>query len=322
MKRYLLTIVLVLTTVSAYAFDFGLNLNFAGGQKKCTDLLPNPSFSPASVAFGEKDTGTTTDQIFTLTNSGTAQLSAASLSVTGTSFTLQSTTCGSNPFDLAVGADCTATVRFAPLTAAAFTGSLTMSAPNLDDVVASLSGTGVAASGVWVTDSFDRADAATLGANWAKYGSSDWLQIVSNSAARVSGDAPFAWWSADTVGADQCSQTTLSNTSTDLSGWPIIRASATAWQFYALRITGSSILVYKYTGQYDLSSLGSFDTTPQIGDVYRICAVGGTIKAYQNGVERISVNDASYSTGNIGIIGTGVAGTISSWAGGDSSEAP
>jgi len=144
--KQLLTIIFALSlSTSALAFDFdSYSFNYGGGNRKCTDILPVPTFSPTSVAYGDKDTGTTTDSIVTLTNSGNGVLSAASLAVTGTSFSLQSTTCGSNPFNLAASADCTATVRFAPLTAASFTGSLTLSAPNLDNVVVGLSGTGTA----------------------------------------------------------------------------------------------------------------------------------------------------------------------------------
>lgn len=311
---------LVLATVTAYAFDFGLNLNFAGGQKKCTDLLPNPEWSPTSKAFGEKDTGTTTDQIFTLTNSGTAQLSAASLAVTGTAFTLLSTDCGSNPFNLPPGGSCQGTVRYTAGVGVE-TGSLTMSAVNLDNVVASLSGTGVS-TGVWVTDTFDRTNASTLGANWAKTASSDWLQIVSNGAARVTGDVPYAWWAADTVANDQCSQITLSNLTTDRDGRPIIRVGGTPWQFYSLRIVSDTIYIYIHTGQYSSASLGSYSYASQVNDTLRLCGVGTALKAYVNGVERISVTDATYTTGQVGIICTGATGTVSTWSGGDASEAP
>lgn len=99
--------------------------------------------SPSSWAFGNHSTNTSTDKVVTLSNPGNDILEQAQLSVTGTGYSLLSTTCGSNPFDLAILGSCTATVRFTPLSVGALPGSLNVAAPNLTPAATTLSGTGV-----------------------------------------------------------------------------------------------------------------------------------------------------------------------------------
>ena len=82
-----------------------------------TGTAPALSVSPASVAFGSQLVGTTsTAQQVTLTNSGTAPLAIAGLSLTGTNpadFS-QTSGCPVAPATLAAGAGCAVSVRFAP----------------------------------------------------------------------------------------------------------------------------------------------------------------------------------------------------------------
>jgi len=151
MKRIFLTIAaLCLMAGQAMAFNFNFGFNF-GGKKgvKYVDLAPvmvwqNYTPTPGSYAFGNHSTGTTTDKVLTLSNTGNDVLESASLAVAGTGFTLQSTTCGANPFNLALLTTCTATVRFSPVAVTSYTGTITASAPNLTDQVVNLSGAGTA----------------------------------------------------------------------------------------------------------------------------------------------------------------------------------
>ena len=107
------------------------------------DLITAPTLLPSSVAFGSHATGTNTDSVLTLDNRlSTAPLQQASLTVAGTGFSLLSTTCGSNPFDVAILGNCTATVRFSPSTAGDKAGTCTLSAPNFTSLATSLTGTG------------------------------------------------------------------------------------------------------------------------------------------------------------------------------------
>lgn len=144
----ILIVALLLFSSTAHAFDLGFNMGFgAGGGGKWHDIISTLQISPTSKDFGSKDTGTNTDQVFTLSGTEAEEIS---LAVTGTGYSLLSTTCGSNPFNLLTGT-CEATVRFTPASAGTLTGALTASWTNQSDVVAVLTGVGVSAG---VTDNF------------------------------------------------------------------------------------------------------------------------------------------------------------------------
>ena len=135
---------LMMGVAQAFNFDFGFSL---GGKKNAVqwiDLLPSLSWSPSSKAFGNQSTNVAHSQLFTLSNSGNDTAEEVVISATGTSFRYYSSTCGTQPFNLAVGANCTTKVEFKPLTAASFTGYLNYSAPNIAKTAANLTGTGVA----------------------------------------------------------------------------------------------------------------------------------------------------------------------------------
>ena len=126
----------------AFNFDFG----FGVGKKNAVqwvDLLPSLSWSPSSKAFGNQSTNVAHSQLFTLSNNGNDTAEEVVISATGTSFRYYSSTCGTQPFNLASGANCTTKVEFKPATAASFTGYLNYSAPNIAKTAATLTGTGV-----------------------------------------------------------------------------------------------------------------------------------------------------------------------------------
>ena len=102
------------------------------------------SISPASFNFGSVVDGQTKSQSFTVTNTGTASLTIAQLSVTGAAYSVSGLV---TPATIAAGGTTTFSVLFAPTTAGSLTGSvsLTSNAPNSPNALA-LSGTGTAAS--------------------------------------------------------------------------------------------------------------------------------------------------------------------------------
>jgi hypothetical protein len=109
-----------------------------------TGIQPGLAASPASLAFGIVTVGAVSaPQTVTLSNSGTAPLTLDSIAITA-NFT-ETSTCSLSPSTLAPGAGCVVTVHFAPATAGAITGSLTIAstAPG-SPLVVPLSGTGVA----------------------------------------------------------------------------------------------------------------------------------------------------------------------------------
>ena len=102
------------------------------------------SVTPTSASFGSVVTGSTNSQTIQLKNTGTASLSLSQISATGSGFSVSS---ASVPLTLAPGATSTFNVQYAPTTAGAANGSVTIlsNAPNSPSAV-SLSGTGVAAT--------------------------------------------------------------------------------------------------------------------------------------------------------------------------------
>ena len=109
-----------------------------------TGAQPELSISPSSFGFGSVVDGQTKSETFTVTNTGTAALTIAQLSVSGSGYTVSGL---ATPATIAAGSTTTFSVLFAPTTAGSLTGtvSLASNAPNSPNVV-SLSGAGTAAS--------------------------------------------------------------------------------------------------------------------------------------------------------------------------------
>ena len=107
--------------------------------------VPQAVLSPASLAFGNVTTGTTSAaQTVTLSNPGTAALSITGITITGanTAQFAQTTTCGAS---LAVGASCNIVVTFTPAAAANYSAAISV-ADNVtgSPQTAQLAGAGVA----------------------------------------------------------------------------------------------------------------------------------------------------------------------------------
>ncbi|MBA2393027.1 MAG: choice-of-anchor D domain-containing protein [Ktedonobacteraceae bacterium] len=124
-----------------------------------TPAAPVAMFSPTSLSYGNHNTGTTsTAQMVTLTNGGTAVLNIGSIAVTGTNANnfAQTNTCAST---LAVGASCSISITFTPTSSGAKSANIAIT----DDAAGSpqtvaLSGTGVGnggASAVYFSDGFE-----------------------------------------------------------------------------------------------------------------------------------------------------------------------
>ena len=116
-----------------------LNISLSG-----TGAQAGLSLSPASFNFGSVVDGQTKSQSITVTNTGTAALTIAQLSVTGSGYSASGL---ATPATVAAGKSVTFSVLFAPTTAGSLAGtvSIVSNAPNSPNVL-SLSGTGTAAS--------------------------------------------------------------------------------------------------------------------------------------------------------------------------------
>jgi hypothetical protein len=102
------------------------------------------TISPPSYNFGSVVDGQTMSQTITVTNTGTAPLTIAQLSVSGNAYSVSGLV---TPLTIAAGSNTTFGVLFAPTTAGNLTGnvSIASNAPNSPNIL-SLSGTGSAAS--------------------------------------------------------------------------------------------------------------------------------------------------------------------------------
>ena len=108
----------------------------------------NPSASITDVTFGSRAVASTTDLTATLSNTGVGPITVtapSAASVSGSDFSFVSTTCSAS---LAAGGTCGVTVRFAPTTNVASTGTLAV-VTSAGTQTAALSGTGQRAVLSW-----------------------------------------------------------------------------------------------------------------------------------------------------------------------------
>jgi len=131
-------VVFSLTTCASLCTDFGLDT-----VSMNVPIGPVVKFTPTSLPFGAAVVGTTTTaQVVTVNNSGTAALTISSIAINGTNATsfLELGTCGSS---LAAGASCQVFVAFKPTTGGSLMAGLyvTDNAAGSPQSV-SLSGTG------------------------------------------------------------------------------------------------------------------------------------------------------------------------------------
>ena len=111
----------------------------------------NLTVAPSVFDFGSEISGQNgASQVFTFTNLGEQSTGAFSPTTSpATNWSVQATTCGAA---LAGGASCTATVRFNPTATGMLVANLTATATPGGTAAASLTGTGIAAGGVRVTE--------------------------------------------------------------------------------------------------------------------------------------------------------------------------
>jgi len=125
-------------------------LLFSMAQVGCTGLTSANATDPATAttmavsgasgSFGSVGTGASATQTFTVTNTGSKPLTITRIAVTGTGYTITGITL---PLSVAAGKSTAIVARFAPTTAGALTGNISISA-NTNPSVTSipLSGTG------------------------------------------------------------------------------------------------------------------------------------------------------------------------------------
>ncbi|MGW0837586.1 hypothetical protein [Streptomyces prunicolor] len=144
------------------------------------------------------------------------------------------------------------------------------------------------------SDDFDRADSTSLGANWVEV-SGDW-SIISNQLSSGNAGGTIILRAAGVMsGNDHYAQVTMAATAAVSHGlW--IRGNSNISQGYLFRNDGSSWnLFYVVGGSFTV--IGTYAAAAVAGDVAKLQAVGSTITAYVNGVQRVSVTDTNVPTG-------------------------
>jgi Abnormal spindle-like microcephaly-assoc'd, ASPM-SPD-2-Hydin/Protein of unknown function (DUF1573) len=102
------------------------------------------AFSATSLSFGSVDTGSSSSQNVTITNSGNTSVTISQISESGTGFTLSGT---ATPVTLTAGQKMTFSVEFSPSSTGSDTGTVTVTSNATGSpATVSLSGTGVSAS--------------------------------------------------------------------------------------------------------------------------------------------------------------------------------
>lgn len=162
------------------------------------------------------------------------------------------------------------------------------------------------------SDSFDRANAGTLGANWTKLSGFSDVGITSNAAkGSTVGDNADAYTALGTFTANQYSEVIVGSASND--GGPTVR-SDTANNFYVLDLSGSAATVYKCVGG-SFTNINSVSVTVATNDVWRLTISSTTITTTQNGVTRNNFTDSTFAgAGYPGIFCSADVITFLSWA--------
>jgi len=219
---------------------------------------------------------------------------------------------------LAAGAAYSVTVKTNPSGQACTVagGSGTVGSANVTNVAVTCASN----SGSSASDDFNRADGG-LGSAWtpvADGGMAIASQQVTGTAGATTGDI----WTANTFASDQYSTVDVTSTQLSADQWvgPAVRLQNGGQSgyvgLYSWNGGSPQLLLFKRTSG-SWAQLGSpYSTGPlAAGTQLELVAVGDTISFLENGVQRIGVEDSSFTGGAPGIMAYS-AGTVDNWSGG------
>lgn len=119
--------------------------------------------SPASLSFGDVDTGSSASKTVSVENTGSSTVSVSSVTMSGSGYATTSLSAGET---IAAGQSATLTVVFAPTTASTSSGDITITSNASNATLTiGLSGTGVQSSQPWVTLSWTASTSSVAGYN-------------------------------------------------------------------------------------------------------------------------------------------------------------
>ncbi|MEH0657771.1 hypothetical protein QA860_08490 [Streptomyces stelliscabiei] len=149
------------------------------------------------------------------------------------------------------------------------------------------------------SDDFNRADSSDLGAGWVEV-SGDW-SIVSQQLSPGAAGGTIILRAAGAMDTDDhYAQITIAATVAASQGvW--CRGNSNISSGYLWRNDGSTWDLFSVVGG-SFTAIGSYAAAAAPGDVAKVQAVGSTIKAFVNGIERVSITNTHVTTGtSVGI---------------------
>ena len=169
-------------------------------------------------------------------------------------------------------------------------------------------------------DNFKRADASTLGTNWA-INQGGMPSISSNHArgASVGGTNNSAYY-VGTFGADQWSKATIAvapASGRDSIGVTVRNLGTGTSTHYGYVCAVSERLLYKFVRNVPTNPMATVRVNPGCspGDTLELVVIGTKLTAYYNGVQDIAITDGDIASGNPGIETYNRAPAISMWSG-------
>jgi Putative esterase len=170
-------------------------------------------------------------------------------------------------------------------------------------------------------ETFNRGNGG-LGANWSTVAGTGAPQIIANQvdvSAGESGQLHSAYWSAGTFSNDQYAQAKLPNIMAGCCGPGIaVRLADSRGYILWWGNDGSNVTLWRMDSSSSWSFLASSGTlTVAPTDVWRLEAVGNSLKGYQNGNLVVEATDSTYTGGSPGIWLYFNGRPLDDWSGGD-----
>ncbi|MEH0586258.1 hypothetical protein QA942_20060 [Streptomyces sp. B21-106] len=149
------------------------------------------------------------------------------------------------------------------------------------------------------SDDFNRADSSNLGAGWVEV-SGDW-SIVSNQLSPGSAGGTIILRAAGAMASDDNYAQVKITATTAASHGVWCRGNSNISSGYLWRNDGSQWDLFSVVGG-SFTVIDSYAASASVGDVAKVQAVGSTISAYVNGVQRVSLTNTHVTTGtSVGI---------------------
>lgn len=160
-----------------------------------------------------------------------------------------------------------------------------------------------------VSDDFNRADAATLGANWTDLAGG--MRIVSNAARGENASSyDVAIWSANTFNAAHSSQAVIVSGFADIALYVRASGSGASCVGYHAMVHGSvGMRIYRRDSGPSFTLLADLGGAVTAADIIKLDVNSTTtLEYYKNGASQGNTTDGTYSSGSAGICSAGATG--------------